>query len=180
MKQLKLRNVFGRPTKVNLGDDNKDVNGVTKVATLPETGEEGKIYYNTTTKIYYVSDGSTYTPIGVEGMPVIDAEYTEEESQGVSFHRYTLDPNNFYEFTETYTSSEISNIRIDLSANTDDGRTKSYIWRLKYSTGMNIIIGNAVIPDATKEILDDLEDGHTYEFNVLEDVLLVTDITVTV
>lgn len=35
------------------------------------------------------------------------------------------------------------------------------------------------IPDAVQEVIDGMEDGHTYEFNIFNNVLLVTDITAT-
>lgn len=53
-KRIFTRNVFGKP--VELGGAG---GGVEKVDTLPEKGEEGKIYYNNTDKKYY-----TYTNEG--------------------------------------------------------------------------------------------------------------------
>lgn len=55
-KKLQLRNIFGKPVKTNIGEGG---NGVISVSVLPNTGEVGKIYYNTTDGKYYVySDGS--------------------------------------------------------------------------------------------------------------------------
>lgn len=48
-KKLKLRNIFGKPVKTNIGGDS----GVTSVSVLPDIGEVGKIYYNTTDGKYY-------------------------------------------------------------------------------------------------------------------------------
>ena len=61
-KRIFTRNVFGKP--VELGGAG---GGVEKVDTLPETGEEGKIYYNTTNKQYYrYHEGSGFSTMGLE------------------------------------------------------------------------------------------------------------------
>lgn len=61
-KRIFTRNVFGKP--VELGGAG---GGVEKVATLPEKGEEGKIYYNTTNKQYYrYHEGSGFSTMGLE------------------------------------------------------------------------------------------------------------------
>lgn len=58
-KRIFTRNVFGKP--VELGGAG---GGVEKVDTLPKTGEEGKIYYNTSDGTYYGYDKKGFTAIG--------------------------------------------------------------------------------------------------------------------
>lgn len=58
-KRIFTRNVFGKP--VELGGAG---GGVEKVDTLPEKGEEGKIYYNTSDGTYYGYDKKGFTAIG--------------------------------------------------------------------------------------------------------------------
>lgn len=83
-KRIFTRNVFGKP--VELGGAG---GGVQKVDTLPEKGEDGKIYYNTNNKKYYTytnkggfneigSGVETVTTFGVvpngEDMPSVDTQ----------------------------------------------------------------------------------------------------------
>lgn len=39
------------------------MNGITEVSALPTTGENNKIYYNTTDKIYYKWTGNAFVPM---------------------------------------------------------------------------------------------------------------------
>lgn len=89
-KRIFTRNVFGKP--VELGGAG---GGVEKVASLPEKGEEGKIYYNTSDGIYYVYDKENFTAIGsvietvatfqyiseIDGLPSVDTQIPIPEDE---------------------------------------------------------------------------------------------------
>lgn len=55
--------------------------GVEKVDTLPEKGEEGKIYYNNADGIYYVYDKKGFTAIGSDIEKVISLPFEGEEGK---------------------------------------------------------------------------------------------------
>lgn len=224
LNKLILRNVFGKPVNINTEG------GVTKVDSLPEEGEAGKIYYNTTTDVYYVYDTYTndYTVLGQDIIPknslpdtgeagkiyynTTDGIYyvptddgwielTPKEMKVVSQNvvsglshigRYTIVPNTLYDtgyMTFELTSQGgniIPKLHITLTGY-KDGIAASYVFRQTIPNGTaNIIIAypndanrTVIIPDKTKEILENLESGHTYEFNILHDVVMVADITKT-
>ena len=159
-----------------------DVSGVTKVTSLPETGEAGKIYYNTTDNKYYLYNGTSYSPIGSQGMPI--GETPENTSITPSKVDYTLAANTFYNLDTFYTTSDDevpkdATFRFDGIASEDAMNT--YVFRMTVpDAGVpNMTFNYVIIPDSTKEVLDALEEGHTYEFNVFGNVMLVTDITQT-
>ena len=177
MKQLQHRNIFGKVVKVGEGE------GVTRVTTLPENGKEGEIYYNTTEKKYYLYDGASYSPIGSQGMPHGEAPENISEFPLASA-KYVLKPNTYYDFDEFYTE-DTTVAPLPVIINFDDINNEtvanSYVFRMTVPTTgvMNMTLTGVIIPDSAKEILDDLEQGHRYEFNVFDRVLLITDVTST-
>ena len=175
MKRLQYRNIFGKVVKL------KDGESVTKVSALPATGEAGKIYYNTTDSKYYLYDGTGYSTIGSQGMPIGE---TPENTSITPSKVDTLAANTFYNLDTFYTTSDDevpkdATFRFDGIASEEV--INNYVFRMTVpDAGVpNMTFNYVVIPDSTKEILDALETGHTYEFNVLGNIMLVTDITQT-
>lgn len=159
-----------------------DVGGVTQVTELPTTGEEGKIYYNTTEKKYYTytSEGG-FSEIGATAMP--HGEAPENISQfPLASAEYVLKPNTYYDFDEFYTE-DITVTPLPVIINFDDINNNtvanSYVFRMTVPTTgvMNMTMRGVIITNSAKEILDNLEQGNRYEFNVFDRVLLITDIT---
>lgn len=173
-------------------------NGVTEVASLPEPGENGKIYYNTTDRKYYVYDteSSAYNAIAKEtpekpGLPIATDIESDDSTTTVGETAYGLLPNTFYNLNDLINSigMETTHIYLIDATHDDDSFTRQYIWRLTVpgtdGESVTILSGfsldieedDLAIPEASKDILDDLEPNHTYEFNVLEGVLFVADVT---
>lgn len=176
-KTLIYRNIFGK--KVNVGNNG---NGVTKVTSLPEVGETGKIYYNVEDNKYYTYNGNTFNEVGVQiGLPIVQASTvatTETETEGavsVQVTYYDLEPNVYYLFGTT----SIINLRFPLYED-DINIAASYVGRFKcqdtQGSTVTIHLGNGV---HFADNIPDIEPGHTYEFNVLYDTCLITDITYT-
>ena len=65
MKELKLKNVFGKPVKVT--------SGAVKVNGLPSKGKEGLQYYDTISKEYYSYDNGRWTSLTQETHNGIDS-----------------------------------------------------------------------------------------------------------
>lgn len=169
-----------------------DIGGVTKVTVLPETGEEGKIYYNTTDKKYYVYDSTStsYKELRVgQGIPVastIRHKPTNGDSLDSNIdtnNRFILEQDTYYYLNDFIVEAEGSitlvNLWFEGMGNDDSDYTRQYIWRMTIPTNnVNLsMTGVLNTPQSTKDILDNLEVGHDYEFNLLEGVLFVADIT---
>ena len=167
---------------VKIGGAGKD-GGVTKVDTLPEQGEEGKIYYNTTTGTYYVWDTekSTFTPLGVDETVVItdidDVEQAKEElipgTQSVIANGYILEPNVFYNIENWQKDMTFDGIAFKFDATDNNvyaGRFTA--WADDMTIGLPAGVS---LPDETVSIAKE----HTYEFNIWQGVLLLTDVTST-
>lgn len=156
--------------------------GVQKVNTLPEEGEEGKIYYNTSDMQYYKYDVENgFTNLGIAPMPYGETPSNESNNPDQSII-YTLKPNVYYDFDTFYTTNPLLTpllARINFADIDAPGIVNSYVFRITIpSTGLgNITLNGLTIPVSTKEILDNLEPTHRYEFNVFGKVLLITDIT---
>lgn len=195
-KKLILRNVFGK--KAMVLDPDKEFNEVTKVATLPEVGELGKIYYDTTNDKYcvYDAENTKYKDLAEEivekpGLPIATEIESDDSTTTVGETAYGLLPNTFYNLNNLINSigMETTHIYLIDATHDDDSFTRQYIWRLTVpgTDGESVAIPSGfsldieeddlAIPEASKDILDDLEPNHTYEFNVLEGVLFVADVT---
>ena len=93
-KGLTLQNVFGKRVKLDgLGGDG----GVTPVSTLPEQGEQDKIYHNTTDGKYYVYDGAKYSEFGASTIPVVSHHSHIEHDGLILLGQYNLEPNTLYD-----------------------------------------------------------------------------------
>jgi len=156
--------------------------GVQKVNILPEEGEEGKIYYNTSDMQYYKYDVENgFTNLGIVPMPYGETPSNESRNPDQSIV-YTLKPNVYYDFDTFYTINPNHTplpTRINFADINAPGIVNSYVFRITIpSTGLGNITFNGIkIPVSTEEILDNLEPTHRYEFNVFGKVLLITDIT---
>lgn len=166
--------------------------GVEKVNILPEKGEEGKIYYNTTDGTYYVYNNDKFEPIAKQGMakgtPEITGHYAISGSDltGVNLK---LQPNTYYNLSDAiwFTDQDLETPDVGSLTFTFEGldgtddTTNSYVFRMIIGVNSpNLKFNGVLIPDVTKEVLDNLEQGHKYEFNVFDRYMLVTDVTVTV
>jgi len=176
---------------VPVGDGTSDGGGVTKVNTLPETGEAGKIYYNTSDSTYYVYNNDKFEPIAKQGMPNGEPEITGHymiPGSGKIGASLTLQPNTYYNLpNEIWYSSQdaetpdIAGLTFTFNALNDEDIANGYVFRMVIGVeSPNLIFTGVRIPDVTKEVLDNLEQGHEYEFNVFDKYMLVTDVTVTV
>ena len=221
-KKLIFRNIFGKPTKVE-GDDS----GVTKVASLPTTGEKGKIYYDTTNEQYSVYDGSNYIPVGSLAIEEV-TNLNNKTNRNVIYH-YS-NSNTGAEGYYIYNGSELVNINgsalaiKDCSSQQPEQEEDGLYWNFDLVEGKYHLLGSvgqAIESDSQEERVDcyvylsflpntsvasqyigrftclstitlllpsgiyipdtlsDLtfEEGHTYEFNILYDTCLITDIT---
>lgn len=226
-KKLIYRNIFGKAVKVL---DKEGEPEIIKLVTLPATGEEGKLYYNTTNDTYYTYDvvkgfvpfgsgvlgfenlpnsgeigtlyyqgnndtyyvwnGTAFVELVPTSMPVVyDADVRSDNAlitaQGISTI-YNIEPNKYYIFGQIggtlpeaieggpHNSSDLGLYFVDAT----DGTAKTYAGR--FTAGADsptiVVLGGVHFPD---DIID-IESGHTYEFNVLYDTILLTDITYTI
>ena len=174
------------------------ISAITPVLTLPEQGEQDKIYHNTTDGKYYVYDGSKYSEFGASTIPVV-SHHTHIEYGGlVLLGQYNLKPNTLYDAGSMEMNVRTVNHVITASlivvlnnpeptiaqcymfrqtmpvAGDRDPAISSYSIEIAYPNGSSMTV---TVPDAAQEVLSNLEGGHTYEFNILHGVLAVMDIT---
>lgn len=185
-KQLIYRNIFGKKVKIkNSKSDNEG--GVINVESLPATSEaqEGAIYYNTETGKHYLFDGADFTEINTSVMPVVRKTGTSTALQyGVSIQPncyniitipediiHTQDPNTtdrpfVFNFIDVPDATMACQYVGRFTAIADDQAISLYT----STPGVSLHWPDDVI---------DIKEGHTYEFNLLYDTCLLTDITVT-
>lgn len=165
--------------------DNVEMNGVTPVDTLPATGEQGKVYYNTTDNKYYIYNGTDFKPFGGDVNPQIvdDLQGTIiGDDKIISGIQYTLEPNVYYDLGTAVTAFNDS-LNLVVEESVDEALT--YYGRFtvssEYTTGTpNISLpAFVIIPDEQQERLNDMEASHTYEFNIFANVFMISDITAT-
>lgn len=179
-KKLLLRNIFGKPSSVNIGGG-----GVEVVDSLPSIGEQGKIYYNTSDNKYYTYNGSDYEPLGnavIKRVKEVDPS-SISQLQG----QYYIKENTLYDDCFLWSlviSNAVTTAVLNIvTEQPDDGNAHCYVFRTKIPSttdNFNITFSpNVKIPDEVNDFISNMEAGHTYEFNIFADVLLVSDITVT-
>ena len=179
MKQLQLRNIFGRKVAIKGGDE-----GVIKVNGVPANPEPGKIYYNTVNGEYYTGGDSRIDTIATSGnyeQTVPKHWKMKSFSFTVSPGQYSVKPYIVYSGSPNADSGGV--LRFNLTDEYPD-QAKEYIIRYTHKNTVQSIVFSVVlpgltisVPDSAQEILSNLEVGHTYEFNIFGRVLLVTDIT---
>lgn len=179
-KKMIYRNIFGRKVNVEGGGE-----GTSIISALPTTGEQGKVYYNTTDNKYYIYNGTDFKPFGGDVNPQIvdDPQGTIiGDNEIISGIQYTLEPNVYYNLGTAVTSFDVS-LNLVVEESVDEALT--YYGRFTvssdYTTGTpNISLPTfVVIPDEQQEKLANLEAGHTYEFNIFANVFMISDITAT-
>ena len=183
-KKLIYRNIFGK--KVNVGGEGGNVSNI---SSLSEIGKAGEIYYNTTDKKYYVYTENGFTEFGAqEGLPIVRNPAVHKVNGEEQEYEYDLEPNKYYIFGRIGGTAPIETLvgpdgvafidapSLTFHVNEDSDIAKSYVGRF---------IANVDSPSITlvgahfADDIPDIESGHTYEFNVLYDTCLITDITYT-
>lgn len=179
-KKITYRNIFGRKVNIEGGGE-----GTSIVSALPATGEQGKVYYNTTDNKYYIYNGTNFKSFGGDVNPQIvdDLQGTIiGDGEIISGIQYTLEPNVYYDLGTAVNSFNVS-LNLVVEESVDEALT--YYGRFtvssEYTTGTPSISlpDFVVIPDEQQEKLDALEAGHTYEFNIFANVFMISDITAT-
>lgn len=121
----------------------------------------------------------------IGGMAIPHGAAPENKSQFPhSRAEYTLQPGTYYNFDEFYTEDvTVTPPPVTILFDDINNQTvgNSYVFRMTIPTSgvMNMTLNGVVIPDSAKDILDNLEKGHTYEFNIFDGVLMIADITST-
>lgn len=161
--------------------------GVINVDSLPEPSKakEGAIYYNIETGTHYLFDGANFTEINTSVMPVVRKTGTSTALQyGVS-----IQPNcyNIITIPEDIIHTQDPNATdrpfvfnfIDVPDATMAGQYVGRFTALADNQAISLYTSTTGVslhwPDDVIEIVE----GHTYEFNLLYDTCLLTDITIT-
>lgn len=162
--------------------------GATKVETLPETGQAGIIYYNTEDSKYYVYTKEGFTLFGMQaGLPIL-FNPNPRSGDGVTPNSdFDIEPNIYYYFGLVGGNTPSVELigpsgtvlsfcpSLNLFFNAEGDIAKSYVGRFTANVdNPNITLHGVHFPSE----VPDIEAGHTYEFNVLYDTCLITDITV--
>lgn len=203
MKQLDIRNIFGRKSKFSLPyknpkttattvhealDDLFANGGVTKVSQLPTTGEAGKIYYNTTDDTFYRWDstGSTFKEVGSGSGDIVVK--TAPSTIGISsvqleHNVLTIVGTGCWNVTQDLGGDSEAILLLSYATdNLANDVARCYMARVTapIATSFNITFPiGTIVPDDAAEVMGNLETGHVYEINVFHNVLLITDITST-
>lgn len=157
-------------------------NGVEVVNTLPNSGEEGKIYYSTNDGKYYIYSNDTFQTLALGVMPFTDTPATRESI--LAGDHFVIKENTYTVLGEVGSDTSTGNL-LELyfpftPASSQSFRrnyVSQYIGRFTaLGDNMTILLPTGVhIPDEHV----DIAAGHTYEFNILYDTCLITDITYT-
>lgn len=161
---------------------------VTTVDTLPDTGESGKIYYNTEDCKYYVYGEGGFSKLGETGSsPVVSGDdlpvLHNDPDHLIIPNTYRLSAGVYYDLGTPTNIAPISRpeeYTITLyfpERAADPDSAYCYFGRFTApADDIGITLKNGVhFPDEHP----DIESGHTYEFSVLYDTFLITDITYT-
>ena len=169
-------NVLGN--MIEIAGGGKNGSGVTVVDTLPDTGEEGKIYYNKYDHSYYTYNDE-FEKIGKDSIDVIvdvDDVPRISPSDPADRNSYLLTPNVFYnigDWNRSHTPGEDAYMVFALNRNYEGIYAGKFI---AWADDLNISWpSTVVIPDNVPDIIN----GHQYEFNIWQDVLILVDVTST-
>ena len=178
---LTIDSVGQRCISLEEGLERKNLSVIHKVDELPEEGQQGVIYYLQDTGEYIIFDNNdvlrNLNPVPIS---IITLSLPQDKGQ-LYFSNFFLEPNTLYIIPESRgLMPTISLLGNSLS------EAKSYIFRLtctqanpSITINSGIFHTSVVIPDSAAETLANLEEGHTYEFNIFANVLMVSDITKT-
>ena len=183
-KKLIYRNIFGR--KVNVGGEGGNVSNV---SSLPETGKAGEIYYNTIDKKYYIYTEEGFSEFGAQkGLPIVRNPAVHKLNGEEQEYEYDLEPNKYYVFGRIGGTAPLETLvgpdgveiidapSLTFHISEDAYIAKSYVGRFTANADSpSITLVGAHFADD----IPDLEDDHTYEFNILNGICKVTDITYT-
>lgn len=168
-----------------------DVSGIEKVVDDPDSPEDGKIYYNTLTKEYrvYNSDTQEWDKFAVVehiGLPLVTSNFEVQEGYPVVGGEDTLDgykvySNKFYNFSSVVADgSPLALYFPELASSDNNSYVLSFVGSFLAPNDVSgfsfTLYDNVHLDDASSEIT--IEAGHMYEFNVLNRVCKLTDITV--
>lgn len=164
---------------VEISGNSKDGGGVTKVDTLPEQGEEGKIYYNTTTGTYYISDNGKWRTFNettvITNLDDVPQQAPVEGAQ--VWNSYVLSPNVFYNIAnwDRVPASVGHSTSMVFAFNPTLGIYAGRFTAQADDTNITWPVG-VTTPDSVDTTI---VNGHTYEFNVWQGVLILVDVTST-
>lgn len=168
-----------------------DISGIEKTDEEPENPEDGKIYYNTLTKEYriYNSDTQEWDKFAVVehvGLPLVTSDFEVQEGYPVIGGETTLDgykvySNKFYNFSSAVADgSPLALYFPELTSSDNTSYALSFVGSFLAPSDVSefsfTLYNNVHLDDASSEIT--IEAGHTYEFNILNKVCRLTDITV--
>lgn len=152
--------------------------GVTQVDALPDTGEEGKIYYNTTDGKYYTFNGDEYSELGCcLDFDTPTGVVESSGSGGLTTYdvTFTIKDNTYSDLGTVGTPTTGQNIHIEFA---DSSVLHRCIGCFKISSqgsaSLHLPLGISFPTDLANFTFD---SGHTYEFNILYNTCLVHDIT---
>lgn len=153
--KLQLRNIFGKPVKLNIGSD--------------EEGQDINLSYDEDAGILYTT---------VNNEPVIIAhtlskmEVAAIASSDTLAATVTLDPTVYHEVEDcdSLTIADVADDTYDYSLCTFVGRFTAN------SDNVNIKLPTGILPANNNP---DTEAGHTYEYSILDGVFSIFDVTVT-
>lgn len=170
-----------------------DISGTEQVEELPETGEQGRVYYNTTDGKYYVYDGDDFSEFGAktelpDGLPIVRNPAVHKLNGEEQDYEYDLEPNKYYWFGRiggTISGEsivgpdgipDIDAPSLTLHVDYDSTIARSYVGRFTANADSpSITLVGAHFTDD----IPDIEANHAYEFNILNGICKITDITYT-
>lgn len=153
--KLQLRNIFGKPVKLNIGSD--------------EEGQDINLSYDEDTGVLYTI---------VNNEPVIIANILNKmavaaiASSDTLAANITLDPTIYHEVEscDSLTIADVADDTYDYSLCTFVGRFTAN------SDNVNITLPTGILPADSNP---DTEAGHTYEYNIFDGVFSLIDVTTT-
>lgn len=156
--KLQLRNIFGKPVKLNIGSDGEG-----------EGGQAINLSYDENTGILYTT---------IDDEPVIIAHILNKmgvaaiASSDTLTASVTLDPTVYHEVDDcdSLTIIDVADDTYDYSLCTFVGRFTAN------SDDVNITLPTGILPADSNP---DTEAGHTYEYNIFDGVFSLIDVTTT-
>jgi hypothetical protein len=149
---------------------------------LPEQGQQGVIYYNTTDNKYYTYNGDTYSTLSSSINEIYHPEGVHmDDGTFISGTKYIIKEDVYNDLGTLGAGSTVGDTTVILAFDESD-TVSSYVGRFTVdssSTGVTVVLlGGIHIPDDSDFSTGGVfEAGHTYEFNILYDTCVFMDIT---